>query len=159
MQLYEFRFHFHLSDIFKILIFVLPICIYLFSGTFEKKIAQFFTKAFAVVISTVILVIFFARPIYSYWKIKQYVAENSVLVVQGEVSNFETPTNSFGRHDSESFTISDVEFCYYGIENYGYSLFLCNGGVVTGNGQKLRITYCEDPFTSELVICRIEKIE
>ena len=51
-----------------------------------------------------------------------------------------------------------MNFCYYGTENYGYSKFLCNGGVVTGNGQKLRITYCENPFNGELVICYIEKL-
>ena len=92
-------------------------------------------------------------------KIKQNINTGNIYIVEGEVSNFHTPGSSFGGHDSESFSIGNVNFCYYGTENYGYCKFLCNGGVVTGNGQKLRITYCNDPLTDELVICYIEKLE
>ena len=158
-MLYEFGFQIHLIDIFKALILVLPFCIYAFGSTIENKIIYFITVIFAIVIATVIVYILYVAPICSYWKIKQYVNEGKTSVVEGEVSNFESPASSWGGHDSESFTINDVEFCYYGKENYGYTKFLCDGGVVTGNGQKLRITYCKDPFTNKLVICSIQEVE
>ena len=157
-MLYEFGFQIHLSDIFKVLIFILPVCMFLFSSRFEKVI-RLIIIALACFVSVFVLIVFYIQPICSYCEIKQNIARGDVYTVEGEVSDFETPEDSFGGHNSESFTINNVEFSYYGTENYGYSRFLCNGGVVTGNGQKLRITYCNDPLTDELVICSIYKFE
>lgn len=155
-MLYEFGYQFRLLDIFKVLFFILPFCLYMFSSCFDKKIIRLIVIVFASLLSIFFLIIFFARPIFSYVEIKQNIDKGNVYIVEGEVSEFDTPDNSFGGHDSESFTIDNVKFCYYETENYGYSKFLCNGGVVTGNGQKLRITYCKDPYTDEVVICYIE---
>ena len=158
-MLYEFRYQFHLIDIFKVLFFILPFTLYLFSSCFNKKILRSIIIVFAAFLLIFFLIIFCIIPICSYIKIKQNIDKGNIYTVEGEVSNFDTPENAFGGHDSESFTINNVNFCYYGTENYGYSKFLCNGGVITGNGQKLRIAYCEDPFNGELIICRIEKLE
>ncbi len=158
-MLYEFGYQFHILDIFKVLCFALPFCIFLFSNCLDAKILRLICIVFAVLLIVFFLVMFFVMPIYSYTKIKQNIDTGNVYTVEGEVSNFSTPENTFGGHDCEAFAINDVNFCYYGTENYGYSKFLCNGGVITGNGQKLRITYCEDPFNGELVICYIEKSE
>lgn len=157
-MLYEFGFQIHILDVFKVLIFILPFCMFLFSSRF-KKIIRLIIIALACFISIFFLIVFYIQPICSYWEIKQNIATGDVYTIEGEVSNFETPEDSLGGHNSESFTIDNIEFCYYETENYGYSKFLCNGGIVTGNGQKLRITYCNDPLTDELVICYIEKLE
>ena len=159
MLLYEFGYQIHLLDIFKILFFTLPFCLFLFSSCFDKKTIRLIIIFFASVLCVLFLITFFVRPIFSYLKIKQNISEGNIYAVEGEVKNFDTPKDCFGGHDSESFVIDNVSFRYYGTENYGYSDFLCNGGVITGNGQKLRITYCKDPFTDELVICYIEKLE
>ena len=90
-------------------------------------------------------------------QIKERLDKGDVCIVEGEVNNFVTESTLSG-HCSESFEIADVFFCYYNTENYGYSTFLSDGGVVIGNGQKLRITYCEDPLTKDIVICRIEEM-
>lgn len=158
-MLYEFGYQFHILDIFKVLFFILPFCLYLFSNCFDAKIFRLICVIFAVFLLVFFLVMFCVMPICSYMKIKRNIDTGNIYIVEGEVSDFNTPESSFGGHDSESFTINNVNFCYYGTENYGYSKFLCNGGVVTGNGQKLRITYCKDSFTDELVICYIENLE
>ena len=158
-MLYEFGYHLHTLDIFKVLFFILPFCLYLFSKYFDTKIIRLIIVIFAVFLIVFFLVIFCVGPICSYMKIKQNIETGNINIVEGEVSEFHTPESYFGGHDSESFTINNVNFCYYGTENYGYSKFLCNGGVVTGNGQKLRITYCNDPYSGELVICYIEILE
>ncbi len=157
-MLYEFSFQFHFLDLFKILMFVLPICMCFFSNIFESKLIRTGIILIALLMGTLILIVFFINPVCSYREIKKNINEGNISVVEGEVNNFETPVNAFVGHNSESFTVDGIEFCYYGTENYGYSKFLCDGGVITGNGQKLRITYCEDSFTGELVICCIEEM-
>lgn len=158
-MLYEFGYQFHIIDIFKVLCFILPFSLYMFSNCIDKKIVRFIIILCSVVLSIFIIFVFMIGPILSYWEIKQNIDNGSIYVVEGEVTNFESPETPVCGHDSESFTIGNVNFCYYGTENYGYSKFLRNGGVITGNGQKLRITYCNDPFTNELVICSIQRIE
>lgn len=158
-MLYEFGFQLHISDLFKLLAFILPVCLYLFSGSLKIKIARYGVLTVTYILTFAILAILFISPIYSYFKIKQYIKEDSLLTAKGEVCNFETPENSFGGHSSESFSVADVDFEYYGTENYGYSEFLCDGGLINGNGQKLKISYCYDPVTKERVICYISSLE
>ena len=158
-MLYEFVLQFHFFDLFKLLIFVLPICLYLLSGAFDNKIARYITLIVSVLSTVLILIILFVAPLYSYIEIKQYIKDDSLLTVEGEVTDFESPENSLGGHNSESFKINGVDFIYYGNENYGYANFLCDGGVIKGNGQKLKISYCYDPITKEKVICYIQSME
>lgn len=124
----------------------------------SEKAGQLVVRAVALIVGIIFLIAFYIQPLYSYWDIKQDISKGNVYTVEGEVTDFETPESSFGGHNSESFTIDDIKFCYYGTEDYGYSKFLCDGGVVTGDGQTLRIIYCNDPFTDEVVICYIERL-
>lgn len=158
-MLYEFGLQFHFFDLFKLLIFVLPICLYLLSGAFDNKISKYMMFTISGISALLILIILFVAPLYTYIEIKQYIKDDSLLTVEGEVTDFESPENSFGGHNSESFKISGIDFIYYGNENYGYSNFLCDGGVIKGNGQKLKISYCYDPITKEKVICYIQSME
>ena len=57
---------------------------------------------------------FYVMPISSYTKIKQNIDTGNIYIVEGEVSNFSTPENAFGGHDSESFTINNVNFATMG---------------------------------------------
>ena len=158
-MLYEFGYQFHILDIFNVLFFILPFCLYLFSSNFNKKFFRALLMGAAALITVLLVFIFYIKPICAYFEIKGKINNGNVSIIEGEISNFKTPDDSFGGHESESFRIDNVEFVYYETENYGYSKFLCNGGVITGNGQKVRITYVEDPFTCERVICNIEKLE
>ncbi len=156
-MLYEFGYHFRLTDIFKLLYFVLPVVLFLSAAGFDKKIIRWSVTGFATLVMLFILYGFWIEPICSYLEIKQNIDEGELCVVEGEVNNFYTPDKSWYGHDCESFTIDGVVFSYYGTENYGYSRFFCDGGVVTGNGQRLRISYWINPSTDEIVICYIEE--
>lgn len=156
-MLYEFAFQFHLCDIFKLLSFIFPICLFLLSSCFESKIAKCITILLSVLLALVLIVVLIIFPLYSYFQIKHYIKDDKLLTVEGIISDFESPENSITDHNSESFSINGVNFIYYGNENYGYSTFLWDGGVIKGNGQKLKISYCYDPITKEKVICYIEK--
>ncbi len=158
-MLYEFGFRLHFSDFFKLLIFILPICLYLWSSNFDKKLAHYITLIASFISAFVIAVVLIIRPLYSYFVIKQDIKQNGLFIVEGEISDFETQKSSYGGHNSESFKINGVDFIYYGDENFGYSKFLCDGGVIKGNGQKLKISYCYDPITKEKVICYIQNAE
>jgi len=158
-MLYEFGLHFHFFDLFKLLTFVLPICFYLLSDVLNNKVAKYSTLIISGIFAILILIILFVAPLYSYIEIKQYIKDDSLLTVECEVTDFESPENSLGGHNSESFKINGVDFIYYGNENYGYANFLCDGGVIKGNGQKLKISYCYDPITKEKVICYIQSME
>lgn len=75
-------------------------------------------------------------------------------VISGEVENFHTP--SFYGHDQESFYINNVYFEYSNSVEVGYSKTKVFGGVITGNGQQLRITYVN--FEDQNVILKIEEL-
>lgn len=158
-MLYEFGFQLHFSDIFKLLAFILPICLYLISCCLNNKIAKYIVLLFSILCVLLIFFILIIFPLYSYHQIKNHIKEDNLITVEGSVSQFESPEHSTGGHNSESFSINGVDFIYYGNENYGYSTFLCDGGIIKGNGQELKISYCYDPITKEKVICFIQQKE
>lgn len=155
-MLYEFGFQFHLLDLAKVLFFVIPLVIWFFANSLDKKLFKILLSLLSFLFAAFILLEVFIFPVISYFKIKQDLKEGFVYTVEGEVKNFSSPESSFGGHNSESFSINDVDFIYFGTENYGYSRFACNHGVITGNGQNLKITYVKSRFDDELVICKIE---
>lgn len=155
-MLYEFGFQFHFINLLKLFAFILPVSLYLLSGAIDNKAAKHITQALSVLFTLFLLFFLIICPLYSYCEIKRYIKEDKLLTVEGRVSEFESPENSAGGHNSESFTINKVTFTYYGNESYGYSKFLCDDGVIKGNGQKLKISYCYDPITKEKVICFIQ---
>jgi hypothetical protein len=79
---------------------------------------------------------------------------NECEIVAGEVEEFHTP--SIYGHDQESFFINNVYFKYSNSVEVGYSKTRNFGGVVTGNGQYLRITYVQ--IEEENVILKIEEV-
>lgn len=158
-MLYEFAFKFHFFDLLRLLFWILPFCIWGFAETLKSKIIRRVLTMLAGLLLIVLFVFLLVMPVRSYFIIKEKIKIGDVQVVEGEVSNFETPpTNNVG-HGSESFEINGVSFDYNEMENYGYSTFLCAGGVITGNGQRLKITYCYDSFQAKNVICYIESEE
>ena len=159
-SLYEFGFHLHWNDLFKICAFFLPMMIWLISGCIEDhKWFRILIKALSVCLAVFVLWSLFILPVAQYQTIKKEIAQNKILVVEGEVVDFNTPQSAMGGHVIESFRIGDVFFVYSNTENYGYCQFFCNGGVISGNGQKLKIEYYTDPVTGERTICNIYEIQ
>lgn len=74
-------------------------------------------------------------------------------IVEGYVQDF----IPYVRGSDESFTINDASFSYsdYGIQQ-GYNNTKSHGGVVTGNGQHLRIGYVN--YNGKNIIVYIEEI-
>lgn len=158
-MLYEFRFNFRLIDLTKMLIFVLPVCVYLFSTSLDSRRIRLSLTVIAIVLALAIAVVTFYIPLYSYAYIKEQINAGNVELVEGEITDFYSPEQSFMGHESESFSVNGINFGYFGTEAFGYATFLCDGGVIHGNGQKVKITYCTNPFTFEKVICSIESLE
>lgn len=157
--LYEFGFHIHVQDLLKIVAVVFPILMWFYSGTIENKKGMKLTVR---ILSLCFAVLFtwslFIYPIVEYRKTHKAILTDHVYVVEGEVTDFDTPTNSFGGHKTESFRISEIDFSYSGTENYGYHKLRCDGGVIEGNGQKLRVTYYVQTQTGTNIICKIESV-
>ncbi len=78
--------------------------------------------------------------------------------VEGFVEDFHPMP--YEGHSMESFTIGGVEFEYsdYSITQ-GYHNALSHGGVITGNGQHLRIGYVRAPLSGDNIIVYIEELE
>lgn len=71
---------------------------------------------------------------------KEKLANNDVFVIEGYVENFHPMP--YEGHDTEHFEINGVFFEYsdYTVTN-GYHKAASHGGVVTRNGQHLKIKY------------------
>ena len=154
--LYELGFHLHWNDLLKLLALMFPAIIWFFSGSIESiKSLRLFAKIASLCLSLLILWSLYIFPIVQYQTIKKDLEGGTLRVVAGEVSDFSTPESSFGGHVMESFRIENVVFSYSNSRNFGYHQFRCEGGVIQGNGQKLRVEYYTDSLTGENIICNI----
>jgi len=71
---------------------------------------------------------------------EEMLANNEVQIVEGYVEKYHPMP--FGGHDSEHFEINGVYFDYSNFESdLGYNDAASHGGVVTENGQHLKIKY------------------
>ena len=159
-SLYEFSFHLHWSDLLKLGAFIFPVILWFFSGSIENtRWLRIFAKIASLGLSVLILWSLYIFPILQYQAIKENIKDGAILVVEGEVSDFSTPETSFGGHVMESFRIEDIVFSYSNSRNVGYCRFRCEGGIIQGNGQKLKIEYYTDSLTGENIICNIYELQ
>lgn len=90
---------------------------------------------------------------------KERLANNDVFVVEGYVENFHPMP--YEGHDTEHFEINGVHFEYsdYTISN-GYHKSASHGGVITQNGQYLKVKYVVEEFEeyNENIILYIAEI-
>ena len=72
-------------------------------------------------------------------------------IVEGYVEDFH-PMPQQG-HDQESFTVEGVKFSYSDfVLQYGYHNARSRGGVITGNGQHLRIGYTRYSYLGNVIV-------
>ena len=63
-------------------------------------------------------------------------------VVEGIVDNYKENCDADQAHnDDEFFEVENVEFSYREPDRWGYHTIRKNGGVITGNGQHLKLSY------------------
>ena len=156
-MLYEFGFHVHFADLWKIVWFVPLFALWFLFADDLKRVAKVAVRLAVTILAGFFLFIGFIYPVITYSTIKDAIKSGKVETVCGEVENFRTRDSFLDSHSSESFTIDGVEFEYLGRENYGYCKTQDMGGVIGGNGQKLKISYYNHDGTN--VICSIESIE
>lgn len=148
------------------LIFILIIVL------FRKPIAKLFSQyidfeQFAKIVSikknstfifrlmeiTLVIMIIILTPavIQEYQEIYCVYKEGQYEIVEGTVESFSTTKTK------EEFTLAGVHFAYNERENnVGYHKVLAHGGVINGDGQKIKIGYV--PYNGENRIVLIEEI-
>lgn len=80
---------------------------------------------------------------------------NNYNIVSGEVTMFIAGSSDYSK--VESFYVNNVKFEYSNSNYCGYNKTKNEGGIITGNGQKLKIGYIN--YKSENIIVSIEQIE
>lgn len=78
-------------------------------------------------------------------------------IVEGNVENFEAPTNLYNRH--ESFWIDGVYFDYNDHEiTFGYHNTIFDGGIINEKTQNIRVFYVHNPLNDNNIIVRIDQL-
>ena len=153
-MLYEFQMNFNMVYVVKLLFLLLPVFLW-FLG-YERNIGvKIFWRTMSV-LTLILWLIWVIYPFERYNTIKEAMINNEVCVVEGEIEDFHTLEKPWAGHDSERFRVNGIMFVYWGDEDYGYCKMLNSGGVIKGDGQKVRITYYEE--NDRNVICRIEEL-
>lgn len=86
--------------------------------------------------------------VFEYKNYKEILKTDEIFVVEGYVENYHPMP--YEGHDTEHFEIEGVYFEYsdYTIMN-GYNISASHGGVVTHNGQYLKIKYVTEKYDGE----------
>ena len=128
-----------------------------------KRFIKIFSGAITFIIGILSLVIFIFITVsmsLEHIDYKNRLANNDVCVVEGYVENFHPMP--FEGHDTERFNINGVNFEYSDstIIN-GYHKSSTHGGVITHNGQYLKIKYVVKEYNDikETVILYIAEIQ
>ena len=108
-------------------------------------------KIIGIIISAVMLQwqLIFTFPVVQDLRVLNAYREGNYEVVEGYVENFKASVNDKG---NEEFEINGVAFSYTGNGmSMSYSASEENGGVISGNGQKLRIKYVRAFLSNHIV--------
>ena len=160
-MIYVFSFQLQVRDLEKLFILLVFGFFLWFSWKLWKEEKGGLRLSLALGLSAVFLLILYSMfivPLRSYNWARKQLEDGQYYEIEGQVSNYHpSPSKAIWGHTWESFTIDGTEFVFSGTENYGYSVFQCDGGVLH-EGQWLRIRYVEDPYYHERRICYIEEI-
>ena len=160
MILYEIKFE--LSPFFLIFI---PIFVLIIGGAFiERKVSQQLNlnvnlklRKTSTIIGLIFIIAFLSLTlifqIIIYSKTANLYKSGDYEVVEGYVENFDTGTY-------ENFDINGIHFSYYNSRiTQGYHTTKSNDGVISGDGQHLKIGYVRYGFSSDNIIVYIEELE
>ena len=161
--LYEFHFN-YFNLLFLLIPFILGV-VFVFNRQLVsggKAIPRILSIIFCIVgVAVFILGIdIMSSYMHDYNTYKELLETNQVEIVEGEVENFHAQPKE--GHDSEHFEINGVNFVYSNfIVSNGYNKPKCYGGVISGDGQKLRIKYIQEESDGEMfnTILYIEQLE
>ena len=124
---------------------------------YNEKFVKWFCRG-GLVYCTIFSIIILFSQIDMYNKIVRAYEQGNYQVVEGYVENFDPMPQS--GHKKESFDIDGVPFSYSDfIVQQGYNNAKSHGGVITGDGQHLKIGYVFYNRTKGNVIVYIEKLD
>ncbi len=122
----------------------------------NEKVIKIFSL-FVQIILSIFVIFTIINEVVSYNQIIVAYENGNYDTVEGYVENF-SPM-SYEGHSEESFNIKDIEFSYSDyVITQGYHNTASHGGVITHNGQHLKIGYITDDFTEKNTIVYIEVI-
>ena len=122
----------------------------------NNKVFKRFMRGFVYLAIFSILGLF--GQIHMYNKIVKAYEQGNYQIVEGYVENFDPMP--YGGHKQESFDINGVSFSYSDFSvRPGYHNAKSHGGVITGNGQHLKIGYVFYNSAEGNVIVYIEKLD
>jgi hypothetical protein len=103
--------------------------------------------------SILVFILVTINQIYSYFNVKHLMNTNNVKVVEGYVEKYH-PDSEYRGGNMENFTINGVYFEYSDavITGGGYNNSASHGGVITRNGQHLRIKYYKDSLDKNEIV-------
>lgn len=162
--LYETEFKFELPILIP---FILLIAAFAMPKMKEKAVAQNdiktnkeFEKVFMIIFRIFCVFMILIELVIGTFQYKNIVLayrNGNYQTVEGYVENY-TPM-PYGGHSEESFTINGVEFAYSDfIITQGYHNAASHGGVITHNGQHLKLGYVEPDASNGNIIVYIEEL-
>ena len=162
--LYEASFHFHVMNLIPVfmLIWILffPSIVDRVNRCLNLKYSvrrHSFNRAIIFVFVSVILVITIIFEIDMTKKTVGAYKRGDYQIVEGYVENFHPMP--YGGHSQESFEINGVLFSYSDFNSQqGYNKAKSHGGVITGDGQHLKIGYVYYGGTYGNIIIYIEEL-
>lgn len=108
-----------------------------------------------IVCLSVLLIVGYKSDLDEHQTVVEGYRNGNYLIVEGEVESF-SPMSQFG-HDCESFEVDGVQFSYSSyVKSFAYNQPLVEGGVITGNGQYVRIGYIEFDGVNHIVLIQSE---
>lgn len=162
--LYEVSYQFDFLQLMPIVLLIfgilLPKNIIKSYETHGEKINKAFVKFFSLtfsIIASVFVVITVILEIVSYNKIIVAYRSGNYNIVEGYVENY-SPMPYEG-HSDEYFTINNIKFSYSDYEiTQGYHNAASHGGVITHNGQHLKLRYITMGLSNQNIIVYIEEL-
>lgn len=155
--MYEFSINFSILNLVKFFWLLLPIGIYCFSKAFENRSWIIVTKAVAILLLCLVIVIII-EPVYTYFYIKEAYDSDNIQSLEGVVEDFCPAENIWAGHSMESFCVNGVYFDYTNYEDFGYCKYAAQGGIIQKEGQFVRMKYYK-LASGRNIICYIEVIE
>ena len=149
--LYEFNFNY-----FNLLWLLIPFILGV-AFVFNRKLVsggKGIPRIISIIFSVVGVAVFIlgisimSSYMHDYNTYKELLETNQVEIVEGEIEKFHAQSKE--GHDTEHFEINGVYFEYSNfVVSNGYNKPKCYGGVISGNGQKLRIKYVQEESDGE----------
>lgn len=157
---FKIHFAFSIPVVMMIACVLLPVALKMQASTKEAEVRYKIVK-FVCIIWFFLAAIFAAFIGYfqldMYNKIVGEYKKGNYKIVEGYVENFEMIPD--GEQEYEHFTIDNVPFSYSDFTvQQGYNKTKDHGGVITGNGQHLKIGYVYYDTTYGNVIVYIEEL-